>query len=259
MGLRTHLPSTLSTGTHLVDQTLHLHLVCRPHLAGNAVPHGVLHGEKPGQKIRGTAVGRRSVPGSGLTEYCEVRGHRDVTRHPDFLATRHPHAVHPADRGLLAHQDGIDHVIEQIHVLAVLLAPQAVILAVFPGVAARAKSVGTRAGKDDRYHAPVQGCILKAGYDALDHFRGVGIELLRIVESNPGRVQTFHNFSGCVLEGPFFIYRTRGVRIGPKVNIRVQQVILGSVIPWHPFQGHRIFSFQNMCRRQSRSRSLPRT
>ena len=36
---------------YLADKVFCLHLVGRPHLAGDTVPHGVFHAEEPGKKI----------------------------------------------------------------------------------------------------------------------------------------------------------------------------------------------------------------
>ncbi len=52
----------------LAEVILAQHLVGAPQLAGDAVPHGVLYGEGPGQEVRRAADRRRAVPGAGLPE-----------------------------------------------------------------------------------------------------------------------------------------------------------------------------------------------
>ncbi len=36
---------------NLADEGLHLHFISRPHLARNAVPHGIFHAQKPWKKV----------------------------------------------------------------------------------------------------------------------------------------------------------------------------------------------------------------
>ena len=83
----------------------------------------------------------------------QVLRDREVAGHADLLAAADAHAVHAADDRLVAGEDGAHHVVEEPHVLAVLLGPAGVVLGVLGGVAAGAERAVAAAGEHDRHAA----------------------------------------------------------------------------------------------------------
>ena len=145
----------LQNRNHFTDKGFGFHFVGGPHLAGDAVPHGVFNSQIPWQEVRGTTVRSRAVFGSRLSENGEIRRNGEVAGHADFLAPGDAHAVNPADDRFFAGQNSIHHMIEQFHVLTVFITAQAVKFAVFLGISAGTKGVGTRAGEYDRNDAAI--------------------------------------------------------------------------------------------------------
>ncbi|MBA7673714.1 hypothetical protein ES703_81918 [subsurface metagenome] len=123
-----------------------------------------------------------------------IRRDSDVTGHSDLLSTGNPHPVDTAYGRLLAHQDGIDHPVEQIHVFAVFIGLSRIVFGVFLGVSARTESSVPDRCKNHGNHTPVQRSTLKPGDHSFDHLGGVGVVLGRIVEDDPGRVKIFNLF-----------------------------------------------------------------
>ena len=120
-GLRTHCPfSSLRTGTHFGDEGFRLHLIGAPHLAADAVPHGIFHAQKPREEIRSTPTGADPCRGPAWPKMARSEAIARSQASPDFLSSRNPHPVHTADHRLLAHQDRVHHVIEELHVGPVL-------------------------------------------------------------------------------------------------------------------------------------------
>ncbi len=95
------------------------------------------------------------MPGAGLPKNGQVRCNGEVTGHTDFLASCHSHAVDPANDRLFAREDGIHHVIEKFHVLAVFIGSHAVKFTVFLGIASGAKRIGAGTCKYGSHNAPV--------------------------------------------------------------------------------------------------------
>ncbi len=109
-----------------------------------------------------------------------------VAGHADLLAAADAHAVDAADHRLVAGEDRRDHVVEQPHVAAIFLRIAGVVLGVFLGVAAGAERLVAGAGE---HHGDdiARGARLAEREDhALHHVGGVGVELRRIVERDPG-------------------------------------------------------------------------
>jgi hypothetical protein len=113
-------------------------------------------------------------------------------------------------------------VVEQLHILTVLITSQAVDFTVFFGVAAGTERIRAGSGKYDRHNASVQGGIFKPGNYAFDHLGGVRVILLGVIEPDPGHVKPFLHIAFRVCQGSFFIDDTGSVGIGPPVRIRVQ-------------------------------------
>ena len=174
------------------NEVLGPHLVRAPHLAAHAIPHRVFHGEEPGEEVRGATVGAGAVPCAGLTENSQVAGNRQVTGHSDLLAAGDSHAVHPADHRLLAVEDRVYHAVEQVHVLPVFMGPHGIVFGVFFGVSACAEGHVASSGEYDGHYGPVLAGCRKPGNNALDHFRGVRVVLLGVVEADPGDVKSFN-------------------------------------------------------------------
>ena len=89
-----------------------------------------------GRKSVEPPTGADAVLGAGLAVDRHVGGHRDVGRHADFLAAGDAHAIDAADHRLLAVEDAVDHGVEQIHVLAVLIGSLGVVGGVLGRIAA---------------------------------------------------------------------------------------------------------------------------
>ena len=115
---------------------------------------------------------------------------------PDLLAAGHPHAVHAADDRLLAVEDRVDHVVEQVHVLAVLVRALRSSTGEYSvRVSAGAERRVAGAGEDDRHHAAVARGGVEPGDDALDHLGGVGVVLRGVVQRDPGHVEAVDHLS----------------------------------------------------------------
>src|SRR4030043_220875 len=104
-----------------------------------------------------------------LAENSKVGCDREVTRSPDFLSSGHPHAIYPADNRFFAHQDGVDHVIEELHVSPILFRPHAVILRILLSIATCAEGIGAGSSEYYGHNRAVRGGILETGNDALHH------------------------------------------------------------------------------------------
>jgi hypothetical protein len=143
-----------------------------------------------GRKSVAPPIGCRAVLGAGLAEARQILTHREVAGHADLLAAADAHAVDAADHRLVAGQDGADHVVEQPHVLAVLLRLAGVVLGVLLGVAAGAEGLVARTGEDHAVHRAVVARGAQGQDHALDHVGGVGVELAGVVQRDPGVVQT---------------------------------------------------------------------
>jgi len=133
------------------------------------------------------------VAGARLAELGEVLGDREIARHADLLAARHAHAVDAADDRLVAAQDRAHHVVEQAHVLPVLLGAPGVVGGVLLGVAAGAEGALAGAGEDHRDAGAVVRGAPEAEDHALDHPGGVGIVLARVVERDARDVEAGHH------------------------------------------------------------------
>jgi hypothetical protein len=113
---------------YLGDEVLGPHLIRGPHFAADAAPHCILGREEPREEVGGTANRCGTVTRACLAVNRQVRRDGEVAGKADLLAAGHSHAVYPADYRLLAHEDGVDHVVEEFHVGAVLFRTHAVIL-----------------------------------------------------------------------------------------------------------------------------------
>src|SRR5581483_1670426 len=133
---------------------------------------------------------RRAVLGTGLAIDGEIGGDRQIGRHADLLAAGDAHAVDAADHGFFAVQDAVHHGVEQIHVLAVFVRAARIVGRVFGGVAAGAKRLVADRGEHDRHDAAIGGRFLKTGDHALYHFGGIGIVLRRVVQPDPGGIES---------------------------------------------------------------------
>ena len=175
---------------HQVGEDPHVvGLVRRERLAQHAGGHRALGADGHRQEVGGAADRCRAVLRAGLAEAGEVLRHREVAGHADLLPAADAHAVDAADHRLVAGEDRRDHVVEQPHVLPVLLRLAGVVLGVLLGVAAGAEGLVADAGE---HHAvDVAGVAGGAhGQDhALDHVGGVRVELAGVVEPDPGVVQ----------------------------------------------------------------------
>jgi hypothetical protein len=88
------------------------------------------------------------MAGSCLTEDCGISCNGDITSAADFLTAGYAHAIHAADDRFLAHQNCINHGIEEGHVLVILGWLLRVIFRVLFSVAAGAEGIVTGTGKD---------------------------------------------------------------------------------------------------------------
>ncbi len=127
--------------------------------------------------------------GPGLAEAGRVGGDGEVAGHADLLAAGDAHPVDPIDDRLVAAQDDIDHVVEQAHVLLVLLRVARVVLGVLLGIPARAERLVAHRREHDTDDAAVHAGLAKGEDDLLDRIGGVAVELLRVVERDPRVVQ----------------------------------------------------------------------
>jgi len=216
----------------LGDQTLQLHLVGRPHLAGDALPHGVLGGQHSGQEVSRAAVRSGTVFGSGLAENGVIASDGEVASHTDLLAAGYPTAVHPADGGLLAVQNGVHHGDEQIHVGAVLLGPPTVVFGVFLGIAAGAEELLAHGCEHNRNHGTVRGSDLEPGDNTLHHLGGVGVTLTRVIQSDPRGEESLDRPILLIEYGFEFVHDARS--FCPEVFGTENTVILGLIVPWQP-------------------------
>jgi hypothetical protein len=223
---------------HFGDQAFELHLVGRPHLAGDAVVHGVFHRQKPRQEVGRTAVRGRAVLGSRLAEDRHIRGDREVAGHADLLAARDPHAVDPADGRLLAVEDSVDHGVEEIHVLAVLVRPPGVVLGVLLGVAAGAEGAVAGTREDDRHHATVKRGVGEGGDHTLHHLGGVGVELARVVEGDPRRVEAINSLPVRTTQGLLLVHRARRVVVSSPELLSAHTMVFQLVVSWQPIKTH---------------------
>ena len=150
IGLGTNSPSTRSAGTMLVNRPRRraLWALQVSHSVQLSIARSMPYEQR--QEVGAAAVGRRAVPGAGLSEQRQVLGDREVAGHADLLPAGDAHAVDAADHRLVAVQDRGDHVVEQPHVLAVLLRPARVVLGVLSGVAAGAERAAAGAGEHHR-------------------------------------------------------------------------------------------------------------
>src|SRR3970040_48266 len=73
---------------------------------------------------------------------------------------------------------------------------------------ARAESPRAAAGKYNRTNPSIHLSPVKAADDAFYHFRGVGVQLVGIIEDNPGAKETIDRLAGRVDNRPFLIYGT---------------------------------------------------
>ena len=99
------------------------------------------------QEVGRAADRRRAVLGAGLAEARQVLRHGEVAGHADLLPAADAHAVDAADHRLVAGEDRRHHVVEQAHVLPVLLRVPGVVLGVLLGVAAGAEGLVAGAGE----------------------------------------------------------------------------------------------------------------
>jgi hypothetical protein len=137
-------------------------------------------------EVRGAADRRGAVLGAGLAEARQVLRNGEVAGHADFLAAADAHAVHAADHRLVAGEDRRHHVVEQPHVLPVLLRVAGVVLGVFLGVAAGAEGLVAHAGEHHAAHVARSGGRAEREDHALHHVGGIGVVLRRVVEPDPG-------------------------------------------------------------------------
>ena len=144
-------------------------------------------------------IGAEPCLGPAWPKARQILRDREVAGHADLPPAADAHAVDAADHRFVAGEDGADHVVEQAHVLAVLLRLAGVVLGVLLGVAAGAEGLVAGAGED---HA-VDGAVVARrahGQDhALDHVGGVAVELARVVQRDPGVEQARHH----IAVGPF--------------------------------------------------------
>jgi len=130
----------------LGQQAVAVRLMRRPRLAQRRAAHRRLDADEERQEVGAAAVGRRAVARARLAEEGQVLREGEVAGHADLLPAGDAHAVHAADDGLVAVQDGRDHVVEQAHVLPVLLRVPGVILRVLLRVPAGAERLVPGAG-----------------------------------------------------------------------------------------------------------------
>jgi hypothetical protein len=117
------------------------------------------------------AQGRKSE--EPPTEDSQVGGDADIAGTADFLSPGDAHAVDAPYHRFLAHQDGVDHAVEEVHVLAVLRRFGGVVLRILLGVAAGAEGIAAGAGEDHGHYRPVHLRPVETGDNALDHLRGI--------------------------------------------------------------------------------------
>jgi hypothetical protein len=112
-----------------------------------------------------------------LTERGVAGGDREVAGHADLLAAGDAQAVDPADDRLVAQQDRRHHVVEQTHVLEVLVRPAGVVGGVLGGVAAGAEGALAGAGENHGDGRPVGARAAEGEDHLLDRFGRVAVEL----------------------------------------------------------------------------------
>ena len=176
----------LEGGDDVGDDPEPVSLVGGERFAEDGGNHRLLAADHHRQEVGGAADRRGPVLGSGLAEAGEVLGDREIAGHADFLAAADAHAVDAGDDRLVAAEDRRDHVVEQPHVLAVFLRVAGVVLGIFLGVAAGAERLVAGAGEHHRVDVPGVARGAEGEDDALHHVGGVGIELRRVVEGDPG-------------------------------------------------------------------------
>jgi hypothetical protein len=185
--------------------------------------------------------GKKSDEPPTVAEDRQVGGHGQVAGHADLLPAGHAHAVHPADDRLAALQDGVHHGVEQVHVLAVLVGAVGVVLGVLLGVPAGAEGLVARPGEHGGHLAAIPRGRAEPGDHPLDHVGGVGVELLRVVQPDPGGVQPLDLLALRIQKRPFFENHTGGFR--PPVLAFEQNMVLDLVVPGYPIKAHDRSSF----------------
>src|SRR6266540_3548103 len=114
-------------------------LVRGPRLADRAGEHRALDPHKEMQEIRGAAVRGASMLWTGLPEAREVLRDRKIAGHTNFLPTGQTHPIDPIDHRFVAHQDRGDHIVEEPHVLLILLWIAGIIFSILLRIAAGAE------------------------------------------------------------------------------------------------------------------------
>ena len=192
--------------------------------AGDHRPFGADHDR---EEVGGAADRRGAVLGAGLAEAREILRDREIAGHADFLAAADAHAVDAADHRLVADQDGRHHVVEQPHIAAIFLRIAGVIFGVFLGIAAGAERLVAGAGEHDRDHVARRARLAEGEDHALHHLGGVGIELARIVERDPGIVEPGDRLAVFAFDRALFVTHAL---VGLPDLRRDQTVILAAVV-----------------------------
>ena len=112
-----------------IDQADGSRGVCGPVLTHGAGVDRSFDTDKQGKKVGGTASGAVPCFGPAWPKRAGRRN-RKVAGHADLLATADTHPIHSVDNRLVAQQDARHHVVEQAHVLLVLLRIAGVVLGV---------------------------------------------------------------------------------------------------------------------------------
>ena len=160
---------------------------------------------RSGRKSVEPPIGRRAVLRAGLPEARQVLRDGEVAGHPDLLAAADAHAVDAADHRLVAAEDGAHHVVEEPHVLPVLLRVAGVVLGVLLRVAAGAEGPSPAPVKTTATTSRALRRGAEARGSSLHHVGRVGVELARVVERDPGVVEARHLAAVGVAGGPLLV------------------------------------------------------
>ncbi len=176
----------------------------RPGIANRAGEHGIFNSYEKGEKVCRPSIGSAAVLGTRLAEAGKILGDGEITGHANLLSAADPHTVNPANHRLVVHQDRGYHVVEEAHILFILLGIPGIVLGILLGVAPGTEGLVARAGKYHSHHAAVVGGLPHGKNHLLHGVRGIGVILLGVVQDDPGVKESRYGIALVVPAGTFF-------------------------------------------------------